>query len=205
MDVQRQPRGLCATARCGLPGPLRAPEPHPFVRRSVRLVDDAGAGPTPAGADEDDPATNPIYVENAPHFLPAPPADERGETNLFQPTTGLHLQTLPLPPPWNAENGASPFGAAGDQGPALGWTVSSPGDLNGDGLRDFLAGAPFTNVCRIRLGTQNKYLNKNEGVMIVYRSGPPPSGGTEEDRAQSDKNPLDNVCNDDDGQGGPGQ
>lgn len=122
----------------------------------------------------------PLYVGNAPHHTPPPcdsdndgqvdPGkelgvncqDQRGETNLVNFPRGQAIATLSLPAPWNQELGSfniSEFG--GDLGPNLGWTVSTPGDLNGDGEPEYVAGAPFTNVGQ----------NQNEGVLIVYVSG----------------------------------
>ncbi len=138
-------------------------------------------------ANDADPVTNPLYVGNAPHAQ-APAGN--GDTNTFNAATGTRLQNFPLPPPWTAE---SPVANFGDFGPALGWTVSSPGDLNRDGVRDFLAGAPFTNVCHIRLGTMNKDMHRDQGVMIVFRSGPSdPGDQTSPD--PSDGDPVDNDC-----------
>jgi hypothetical protein len=51
-------------------------------------------------------------------------------------------------------------------GPNLGWNVTSPGDLNGDGFRDFVSGAPFTDVCR----QSDMALNQDQGILVVFRS-----------------------------------
>jgi len=133
--------------------------------------------------DDEDPVSNPVYVGNAPHHLPGNP-DQRGETNTFNAATGAHVHTLPLPPPWNTEGGQFR-----NLGPNLGWNVSSPGDLNRDGFRDFLAGAPFTDVCDVILGTTNKKLMRNAGVLIVFRSLP-----TGEIVNPGNHNPADNQC-----------
>jgi hypothetical protein len=50
-------------------------------------------------------------------------------------------------------------------GPNLGWTVSAPGDLNGDGEPDYIAGAPFTDV-----GS-----NQDQGLLFVFVSNPSPN------------------------------
>lgn len=136
------------------------------------------------GADPADPVNNPIYIGNAPHHAPGNP-DQTGDTNTFNASNGLRLQRLPLPPPWNAEQGGQTRGL----GPNLGWTVTSPGDLNHDGFRDFLAGAPFTDVCDVYVGNVNRRLNVNQGVIITFRSSPT---GTEVN--PGDNNPLNNIC-----------
>lgn len=121
----------------------------------------------------------PLYVGNAPHMIPPPCdgngdgkvdqgktlgkdcQDQRGETNLFNAPQGKHVQTLPLPAPWNEQLGSfSVEDFSGDVGPELGWNVSAPGDLNGDGEGDYVAGAPFTNVGG----------NEDQGVLIVFLS-----------------------------------
>jgi len=134
--------------------------------------------------EDKDPLTNPLYVGNAPHHTPN--GRQQGNTNTFNASTGGHLQNLPLPPPWNTEAG-EPLDT--DLGPNLGWTVSSPGDLNRDRFRDFVAGAPFTDVCEVILGTNNKKLNIDQGVIISFRSSPT---GAENDPGNN--NPGDNLC-----------
>lgn len=118
----------------------------------------------------------PLYVGAAPHHPFAPPCDsdprdgqvdegkvpgvncqdQRGETNLINARNGSPIDTLSLPAPWNNEFGSG----FADLGPNLGWTVSTPGDLNRDGEPDYVAGAPFTNV-----GS-----TPNQGVLIVFLS-----------------------------------
>jgi hypothetical protein len=145
-----------------------------------RERDRVASPPIADGRDE----SNPLYVGNDPHHCQG---DQRGETNTFSALTGEHEQTLPLPPPFSAE-----VGVPGNLGPNLGWTTASPGDLNRDGFRDFVAGAPFTDVCHIRLGTMNKELHTNQGVMIAFVSNP-----DNEPPPPNDRNPADNVCTDD--------
>lgn len=154
------------------------------------------AGP-PVAPGEDE--TNPLYVGNDPHNCSAPPPEDQvGETNLFHPLNGAHYPvagagdptspgSLDVPPPFRAE-GAEPSASRG-LGPNLGWTTASPGDLNADGFRDFLGGAPFTDVCHIRLGTTNKEEYTDEGVMIAFVSNP-----DNEPPPPNDRNPADNVC-----------
>jgi len=81
-----------------------------------------------------------LYIGNDPHHH-IPPIDQRGETNVFDGRNGTLLKNLPLPAPYDSE-----LGSPGNLGPNLGWTVSAPGDLNGDGEPDYVAGAPFTDV-----------------------------------------------------------
>lgn len=114
-----------------------------------------------ANAEEDDPEGNPIYIGSDPHFTPA--AEACGETNLFEAMSGGHRRTLPLPPPFNP---SQCVGTRENLGPNLGWNVTSPGDLNGDGFRDFVSGAPFTDVCR----QSDMALNQDQGILVVFRS-----------------------------------
>jgi len=94
-----------------------------------------------------------LYIGQSPHEVPNTPAD--GGTYLFNARTGAQLAALELPPsdrqPSMAQN----------LGPSLGWTSASPGDLNGDGKPDHIAGAPFEDVGQ----------NKDQGVLYVYLSG----------------------------------
>lgn len=176
----------------------------------TRDRDRTTAGP-PVAPGEDD--NNPLYVGNDPHHCTgAPPELQKGETNLFHPLNGGRNPvagastpdspppgSLDLPPPFNTEGDAVPLPPAQgpdepapratNLGPNLGWTTASPGDLNRDGFRDFLGGAPFTNVCHVRLGTMNKEQYTDEGVMIAFVSNPenqPPP--------PNDRNPADNTC-----------
>lgn len=172
------------------------------------------AGP-PVAPGQD--ANNPILVGNDPHHCSmTPPEGQNGEQNLFNPLTGAQTPvagagdersptSLDLPEPFRREQTTVPNPISqGPQepappnpnlGPNLGWTSASPGDLNADGFRDFLGGAPFTNVCHIRLGTMNKEQYTDEGLMIAFVSNPenkvPPPGDSP---PENDQNPADNAC-----------
>lgn len=97
---------------------------------------------------------NDLYVGQSPHVA-AFPLNQNGGTYVFDGTNGSPLQSLEMPTKCRQN------GAPGDNGPALGWTVSTPGDLNGDGQADYVAGAPFFNR-----GT-----NIDEGVLLAFMSG----------------------------------
>jgi len=157
------------------------------------MTRDRNRNPQPTTVDDTDPLTNPVYIGNAPHHAPANP-DQTGNTNIFNAATGTHLQNLPLPPPWNLERTGAGGGGQVGLGPNLGWTVSSPGDLNGDTFRDFVAGAPFTDVCDSF--NPNTALNPNQGVLIVFRSSP--SGNTDPISTDPNGKVITNACPRDD-------
>lgn len=116
-----------------------------------------------------------LYVGSAPHHFPG--TDQNGGTYVFEGSTGKLLQILEIPekerqPPGGFNLREFPLGL----GPNLGWGLTAPGDLNGDGQPDYVAGAPFYAVGD----------NPDEGRLYVFLSklrGPravPP--GLDEDR-----------------------
>ncbi len=151
-------------------------------------------------ADDENPLTNPLLVGAAPHHMQGNPS-QQGEQNTFNAATGTFVQHLRLGPPWEAEPGTGTFA---NLGPNLGWTSASPGDLNGDGFREFLGGAPWTDVCEVMLGATNKRRNMNQGIIITHRSSP--SGDTSPVSADpGNRNPADNVCEEAGTSGDPGE
>ncbi len=94
-----------------------------------------------------------IYVGQSPHEVPNTPGD--GGTYVFDGHSRKLLQVLELPP-----SDRQPI-AADNLGPSLGWSIASPGDINGDGEPDYLASAPFEDVGQ----------NKDQGAVYVYLSG----------------------------------
>ncbi len=108
-------------------------------------------GFTMSKTEYDGDKVNDLYVGQSPHA--APPMEDGG-TYVFNGTDGSLLKALDLPP------ACSQPGTTSDNGPALGWTVSTPGDLNGDGVPDYVAGAPFFDR-----GT-----NIDEGVLLAFLS-----------------------------------
>jgi Ca2+-binding RTX toxin-like protein len=84
-----------------------------------------------------------LYVGQSPHHVAGgagTTVDQSGGTYIFDGRNGLLLKALELP-----QSDAQP-GAPGNNGSNLGWGIAAPGDLNGDGEPDYVAGAPFADV-----------------------------------------------------------
>lgn len=96
-----------------------------------------------------------IYVGQSPHMLPVR-EDDNGGTYVFDGKDRTLLKALELPKRMRQQGGTYK-----NNGPALGWTIAAPGDLNNDGLPDYVAGAPFTDVG----GT------KDQGRIVLFLSG----------------------------------
>ncbi len=101
------------------------------------------------------------YIGQSPHHVPG--ADDNGGAYVLDGRNGALLKAFELPAVDAAQGTTTPAG------PRLGWTVSAPGDLNGDGEPDYIAGAPFTDVG----GTVD------QGRVWIFMSraavGPPPA------------------------------
>jgi Ca2+-binding RTX toxin-like protein len=106
-----------------------------------------------------------LYVGQSPHSVSG--TDQSGGTYIFNGKDGSLLKSLELPE--GVRQAGTPPGPGnnppGDLGSNLGWSVAAPGDLNGDGEPDFLAGATFQNVG----------LNKDEGRAFVFLSKASPA------------------------------
>ena len=89
--------------------------------------------------DYNNDGTPDLYVGQNPHHT-GDDADESGGTYVFDGRDGSLLKSLELPA------GDAQAGGPGNLGSNLGWTSISPGDLNGDGEPDYVAGAPFQDV-----------------------------------------------------------
>lgn len=104
-------------------------------------------------------ATPDLYVGQSPHHVAG--SIESGGTYVFDGRDGSLLKALELP-----AADVQP-GAGGNIGPALGWGLAVPGDLNGDGEPDYLASAPFLD---------EKGLQDN-GRIYAFLSQPAAAGG----------------------------
>ncbi len=102
-------------------------------------------------------ATNDLYVGQSPHHTPG--ASGTGGTYVFSGTTGALLKALELP------TACAQASTSTNLGPNLGWTVSTPGDLDLDGEPDYVAGAPFFD----------RGANQDEGVLLVFMSNEQPN------------------------------
>ncbi len=89
-----------------------------------------------------------FYVGQSPHHVAG--ATGSGGSYIFSGPassaahTAVLLKALELPPP---DQQAS---TSADLGPNLGWGLAAPGDLDGDGNQDYLAGAPFKDVAGVQ-------------------------------------------------------
>ncbi len=97
-----------------------------------------------------------VYVGSSPHHVVG--ALGSGVTAVFAGQDGSVLKTLPLP------QGDIQPSTAEDLGPNIGWSVAAPGDLDGDGRPDYLAGAPFLDVGA----------HKDQGGVFAFQSGKQP-------------------------------
>jgi hypothetical protein len=111
-----------------------------------------------ARTDYNGDATPDLYVGQSPHHVAG--AIESGGTYVFDGRDGSVLKALELPP------GDVQPGTAGNIGPALGWGLAAPGDLNGDGEPDYLAGAPFFDEGGLQ----------DNGRIYAFMSGPSAGG-----------------------------
>ncbi len=101
-----------------------------------------------------------LYVGQSPHHLQSPGrVDQSGGTYVFDGRDGSALKSLELPL-GIAQPGAGTFANLGSN---LGWSVAAPGDLNGDGEPDYVAGATF----------QDTPANQDEGKAFVFLSSVP--------------------------------
>ncbi|MBA2753040.1 MAG: FG-GAP repeat protein, partial [Chloroflexia bacterium] len=100
-----------------------------------------------------------LYVGQSPHHVADPDRNnQNGGTYVFDGKNGAELKRLELPES-DVQPGDGP--PSGGNGPALGWSAAAPGDLNGDGEPDYVAGAPYLDV-----GSK-----KNQGRLYVFLSG----------------------------------
>lgn len=97
---------------------------------------------------------NDLYIGQSPHHVTG--GTGYGGTYVLNGTNGALLKALELPT------------ACQQTDARLGWTVSSPGDLNGDGEPDYVAGAPYFD----------RTPNTDEGVMLVFMSNEPDNPNT---------------------------
>ncbi len=93
-----------------------------------------------AKTDYNKDGTPDLYVGQSPHHVSGSGIDQSGGTYVYNGRDGSLLKSLELP-----ASDAQP-GASGNNGSNLGWAIAAPGDLNGDGEPDYVAGAPFTDV-----------------------------------------------------------
>jgi hypothetical protein len=111
-------------------------------------------------ADHNGGAPDP-YIGQAPHPHAGTIAagEGTGGSYIFDGADAALLQRLDLPTP-ECDQGVSDT----DPGPALGWTTSAPGDLDGDGQPDYVAGGPMTNV------DVNGTRNEDAGALVSFNS-----------------------------------
>jgi len=115
-----------------------------------------------------------LYVGQSPHHVGGTGIDQSGGTYVYDGKDGSLLKSLELPAS-DAQSGES-----GNNGSNLGWTNAAPGDLNGDGEPDYVAGAPFTDVGPSALNCQASTPGcvKDVGREFFFYSSVPAKGGS---------------------------
>ncbi len=109
-----------------------------------------------------------LYVGSSPHHEPG--TQQSGGTYVFNGPNGALLKIFDLPPP-DVQPGVS----AADTGPQLGRSVAAPGDLNGDGDEDYIAGAPTINTAaHVNEGRLYFFLSQTGPAGTPTAPGPPP-------------------------------
>ncbi len=123
-----------------------------------------------------------IYAGKSPHDVSAQPctpmtasdcgSDQSGGTFIFNGRDGSLLKSLVLPPS-DAQKGEKD-----NLGSNLGWSLAAPGDLNGDGQPDYVAGSPWSDVgadpaCQ----ASTPGCTKDQGRDFVFLSSAPAPGG----------------------------
>ena len=98
-----------------------------------------------------------LYIGSSPHHEPG--SAQLGGTYVFRGVTGSLLRIFDLP------SSDVQVGTVDNNGPQLGRSVAAPGDLNGDGEPDYLAGAPTLDIGD----------NRNEGRLYAFLSAPSPT------------------------------
>ncbi|MGI8412818.1 MAG: VCBS repeat-containing protein, partial [Solirubrobacteraceae bacterium] len=98
-----------------------------------------------AKTDYDRDGDSDVYVGASPHHTSGAGIDQSGGTFIFDGKTGALLKALVLPRS-DAQPGDTLANGDDNNGSNLGWTVAAPGDLNGDGQPDYVAGSPFEDV-----------------------------------------------------------
>jgi len=93
-----------------------------------------------ATTDYNKDGTPDLYVGKEPHHATMGADDQSGGTYIFDGKDGSLLKSLVLPA------SDAQLGTPTNVGSNLGWTLIAPGDLNGDGKPDFVAGAPFQDA-----------------------------------------------------------
>jgi len=124
-----------------------------------------------ARTDYNKDGTPDLYAGQSPHEVGDSGLIQSGGTYIFDGKDGSLLKTLELPPS-DAESGRT-----GNNGSNLGWTVAAPGDLNGDGEPDYVAGAPFQDVGPSALNCQapDPGCAQDVGREYFFRSYVPPT------------------------------
>jgi len=95
-----------------------------------------------------------LFIGASPHHTAGPHQD--GAAHIFSGKDGSVLQSFYVPAEYSQP------GRTGNLGPAMGWSIAAPGDLDGDGRPDYIAGAPFTDVGD----------NQDEGMIFVFTQSP---------------------------------
>ncbi len=129
-------------------------------------------------ADYDKDGTPDLYIGQSPHHVADSSA--QGGTYVMNGADGSLLKALELP------ESCEQLSSRQNRGPALGWSLAAPGDLNGDGEPDFVAGAPFFDIPQGNADSSWSKTNQGMVFSFVSNPGPLPTPCTAEDLGSGD-------------------
>jgi hypothetical protein len=113
--------------------------------------------------DYDRDGTPDLYIGQSPHHVSSSSA--QGGTYVMNGADGSLLKALELP-----ESCRQPS-TRQNRGPALGWSLAAPGDLNGDGEPDYVGGAPFFDIPQGEGGDFGGD-KRDQGLLFGFLSNP---------------------------------
>jgi hypothetical protein len=112
--------------------------------------------------DYNNDGTPDLYIGQSPHHVSTSSA--QGGTYVMNGANGSLLKALEVPKTCEQPSSRQ------NRGPALGWSLAAPGDLNADGDPDYVGGAPFFDIPQ----GKDPYSGdkRDQGLLFTFLSKP---------------------------------